>query len=661
MAVAAAGAANGQSWEAGMGVTLRGVGSALVAAAALMSAPAWAGPVGAPMPAAFPAPADVDYPGVITLEVDVRDVERGVFRVRERIPVAKPGPMTLLLPEWLPGNHSPRGDIERLAGLTIAASGASIAWRRDPINVYAFHIEVPAGASTIDVAFQYVSPTARDQGRIVAAPDMLNLQWNNTLLYPAGHWARRIRYEPSVTLPSGWTQAGALDVASVVGDVVKYRPVDLETLVDSPLFAGRHYAREDLDPGAAVPVTLHIFADRPDLLKRDATQVEAHRKLMRQSHLVFGPGHFDRYEFLLALTERISGIGLEHHRSSENATVATYFTEWDKTVSARSLLPHEVTHSWNGKWRRPADLWTPNYDVPMRDSLLWVYEGQTQYWGQVLSARSGLWSKDEALEAIASIAATYENRAGRAWRPLLDTTNEPIISERTPQPWRSWQRPEDYYSESLLIWLDADTLIRELSRGRRSLDSFARDFFSGGEPGDRTPSTYTREDVIAALNEVQAHDWAGFLRARVDEVAPKAPLDGVTRGGYRLVYVEEPGPFQKSVAKRAKTKDFSYSLGIVIGEGGKVTEVLWDSPAFAAGLSLGCEVVAVNGLAFDEDGLKRAVTEAKGTDKSIELLVKEGDRFRTVAIAYRDGLRYPKLERVEGTPDRLGQILAPRR
>lgn len=617
-------------------------------------------PAGAPLPPPITAPNDPakSYPGVIALEVDASDVARGVFRVRQTVPVAAPGPFTLLYPAWLPGNHAPRGQIDKLAGLTITANGQKLAWRRDPVNVYAFHIEVPAGATALEVRFDYLSPTAANQGRIVATPTVLNLQWNSTLLYPAGYYASRIRFAPSVRLPVGWGYALGLETAAREGDVVRLVEADLETLVDSPMFAGAHFKEIDLAPGAEVPVRLNLFGDRPDLIEPSEAQIAAHKRLVEQAYLLFGPGHFDRYDFLLAMSERLGRIGLEHHRSSENAAGPKYFTNWDNEVNARDLLPHEMVHSWNGKWRRPADLWVPNYDVPMRNSLLWLYEGQTSFWGEVLAARSGLWSKEEALDSLALTAAAYEHRAGKSWRPLVDTTNEPILSARRPQPWLDWSRPEDYYAEGALVWLDADQLIRERSAGKRSLDDFAAKFFAGGAPKDRTPSLYTLEDVVATLNAVEPYDWRGFLEARVLSVAPEAPLGGLARGGWRLVYAEEQTKTQKALESVGGSADFLYSLGFQVGAGGKLTRVRWDSPAFLESLTIDATLLAVNGETYSADGLKRAITAAKTSGQPIALLVKEDERYRTVSITYTGGLRYPRLERIEGTPDRLGALYA---
>lgn len=634
--------------------------SALLAAAAILAAatPAAAqlseGPQPAPMPPAIPAPRDVAYPGTIRLEVDLTDTARRIWRVKETIPVAQAGPLTLLYPQWLPGKHAPRGAIDKLAGLVIKADGKVVPWVRDTVDVYAFHLTVPAGVREITAEFQFLTPTAPNQGRVMVTPEMLNLQWEAVALYPAGHFTRRVVVEPRIKLPAGWGYGIALDTVSREADSVRFKPVDFETLVDSPMFAGRYFRQIDLDPGAKFPVRLNVVGDTAGELEVSASVVEKHKNLIRQADKLFGSRPFDRYEFLLAISDRLGSIGLEHHRSSENQVEPGYFTEFDKAVTDRNLLPHEYSHSWDGKYRRPAELWTPNYNVPMRGQLLWVYEGQDQYWGYVLGGRSGMFSKDESLEALAATAATFENRIGRRWRQMEDTGQDPVMSARRPQPWVSWQRSEDYYSEGQLIWLDADTLIRERSGGKRSLDDFARAFF-GGKDGDRTVRPYTFDDVVAALNAVEPYDWAEFLKVRVKDVAVKPPLDGITRGGWKLVYTETPTGFFKAGETANKQTNLTYSLGVVLNREGEVTNVLWDSPAFEAGLTVSTRILAVDGIAYDAERLKTAITAAKD-GRPISLLVKNGDHFQTIAITYKGGLRYPRLERIAGTPDLLSEI-----
>ncbi len=617
------------------------------------------GPQPSPLPPPIPLPVDEPYPGAIKLDVDATDLRRHVFAVHETIPVAGAGDMILLYPEWLPGTHGPGGRADRLAGLVIRAGGQTVKWTRDTVNPFAFHVSAPEGAAALDVDFQFLSAAEMDQGRIVMTPDLLNLQWISMVLYPAGHFARQIEVEPSVKLPDGWHLGTALQTAATEGPVTRFAGVKLDTLVDSPIYAGAHFKRIDLDPGAEPAEHMNVFADREEQLEATPAQIDAHKALAQQIRKLFRSAHFDHYDLLLSVSDQLGFNGLEHLRSSENGTPGDYFTAWDKNPGLRDLMAHEWTHSWNGKFRRPADLWAADLNQPERDSLLWVYEGQTQYWGQILAARSGLWSKAEALDALALDAAEMEQEAGRAWRPLADTTNDPIFQQRRPEPWRNWQRGEDYYVEGALIWLEADTLIRQMSDGERSLDDFAGAFF-GVQDGAPGPLTYTFDDVVHALNDVQAYDWAGFLHQRLDRTGEHAPLGGLAQGGYELTFDDTPNVMLKSAEGLRKSTDLTFSLGLIIGPEGMVKAVRWGGPAYQAGISTGGKIMAVNGFAYESaDDVARAVKSASGGDAPIELLVKDGRRFDTVRIEYHDGLRYPHLTRKAGTPARIDDILAP--
>ena len=640
----------------------------LACAVALFTVPALADPYEGPQPTALPppiaAPRDVAYPGTLKLEVDATDVTRKVFRVRQTLPIfnARSGPVTLLYPQWVPGGHTPRNQLDKMAGLVIRANGKVVPWTRDPVQVFAFHVTPPAGATALDIEFQFLSPMVTEPGRgvrVIMTQEMLNAQWLNLALYPAGYFARRIPIEASIRLPSGWQYGTALETVSTDGGLVRFKTTDFETLMDSPIFAGRYFKRIDLDTSGKSPVRLNIVADRPELLATTPEQIEHHREMVRQADKLYGARHFDHYDFLLALSDRMAGIGLEHHRSSENATDPEYFTDWAANASSRTLLPHEYSHSWNGKFRRPADLWTPNYNVPMRDNLLWMYEGQDTYWGVVLGGRSGLLTAQQSLDALAMTAATYAlGRPGRAWRSVEDSTHDPIIAMRNPIPWTSWQRREDYYTEGQLVWLDADTLIRERTGGRKSLDDFARAFF-GLRDGSWTVLPYTFDDIVAALNGVMPHDWAGFLDARLRQIAPKPPLDGLARGGYRLVLTDEPTDYWKAAETSGKVVNLTYSLGLILRRDGGVSDVLWEGPAFKAGLTSRATILAVNGIAFDPGLLKEAIVAAKTSKAPIELITKDGANYGVVRIDYHDGPRYPRLERIAGTPDLLSKIYEP--
>ena len=611
--------------------------------------------------AEIPAPQDTPYaPGTIKVEVDATNLAQRIFRVKETIPV-QPGELTLLYPEWIPGGHSPRGAIDKVAGITFSANGQELAWKRDTLDVHAFHVTVPEGVQSLVAQFEFLTPTDRAQGRVVMAPDMLNLQWISTLLYPAGHYGHQIRFDPIVTYPAGWTAYTALDVESTSGSTVDYQDVPLDILADSPVYAGRYARQIDLTPaGGKVPVRLSMVADAPKYLETKPEQVAQHKAMVAQALKLFGAQHYDHYDLLFSLSGQMGGNGLEHQRSSENGVGTDYFTGWKEKAGFTDLLAHEYTHSWNGKYRRPADLWTPNYNVPMQDSLLWVYEGQTQYWGNVLAARSGMRPMDASRDALAMVAATYaDNRPGLSWRNVQDTTNDPIIASRAPRAYRNYQMSEDYYSAGQMIWLEADALIRNQTRGKKSLDDFARAFFGVNDGEWKVQDTYTFDDVVATLNGVMPHDWASFLRDRLD--GKVGLTGGIEASGWKLVYKDEPNAYAKAALGDRGGADFVYSLGLSLDKDGKIGDVRWDSPAFNAGLGSGTTVVAVNGQEYGKELLEDAVKAATTGKAPIQLLVKEFDRYRTVAIDYHGGLRYPHLERIKGTPDRLAEIFAPRR
>ena len=614
-------------------------------------------PQPAPEHAPITSPEDLDYPGTIELTVDATDTQRGIFNVREVIPVSAPGPLMLLYPKWLPGYHAPQSPIAFLAGLEVTAGGQRLRWRRDEVEVYAFHIDVPTGVDWIEATFQFVSPTSPSQGRIAVTADMLNVQWNALLLYPAGHFSRRIQVAAGVKLPEGWGYGCALEGLTTEGRVTRFKTVALDVLVDSPVFAGRHYRSIDLEEGGRV--RLNLVADRADLLAATQEQITPHRELVAQADKLFGPRPFDHYDFLVALSNELGTIGCEHHRSTEIKTAADYFTNWKGNAPNRDVMAHEYTHAWNGKFRRGADSWTPTFDRPIRNSLMWVYEGQTQYWGNILSTRSGLWTFEQALESLARTAAIYENRAGRRWRPVSDTTRDPIIASRAPLPWLSWQRSEDYYSEGQLIWLDVDTRIRELSDDTRSLDVFAARFFGKADNRSAATLTYDFDEVVGTLESIASYDWAAFLKEKLESTGSEAPLGGIERGGYRLVYRKTPSAFGLDADRLFDTVSLQFSIGLNVAQNGSVNEVLWESPAFNAGVTAGAHIVAVNGRSYNADELKQAVVDAE-SGGPIELVIKSGSRVRATTLDYHDGLRHPHLERIPGARARIDEIYEPK-
>jgi len=615
-----------------------------------------AGPQPAPLPPPIVAPADTPYPGVISLMVDTTNVNDRVFNVRETIPV-KSGEMTLLYPQWLPGTHSPSNPIGNLAGLVITANGKRVEWVRDRVNMYAFHVDVPQDVTALDLSFQYLGPMDPKRGRI--SDKFANVQWNSALLYPAGYFSRDIKFATTLKMPTGWKYACALDTKSQNGSEVQFQETTLNTLVDSPLYAGANFKRVDLSTGPDNPVYLDIFADKPADMEITPQEVQYHKNLVIEAQKLFNSHHYDHYDFLFSVSDVIGGKGLEHHQSSEDGAAKDYFTDWAAGVAGRALLPHEYTHSWNGKFRRPADLWTPNFNVPMQDDLLWVYEGLTDYYGNVLTARSGMRTAEQARDVWAEYAAYFEISPGRTWRSLIDTTNQPIISSHgnMQQAWQSWQRSYDYYPESDLIWLDADTKIRELSGGKKSLDDFARLFY-GIDNGSYITVTYTLDDLVKALNTVQPYDWAGFFQTRVYDVHLQVPLNGFTQGGYRLVYNDNEPDWLKHEHPSRGTS-FLTSLGFAVSQEGNVEDVIWDGPAFKAGITPDMHLEAVNDEKYTPEGLRETILAAEKNTLPIRLLLKRGDQFVTVSLEYHGGMRYPHLERVNGTPDLLDAVLAP--
>lgn len=631
--------------------------AAAVAATLTFPAVAQTGAAPAARQSVQPAVADRSWPGgAMELAIDASDVTRGVYRITQTIPLAQGmDGITLLFPEWLPGNHAPRGPIAELVDLRFFADGKPVAWRRDPVDVYAFHIDLPSGSRELTARFIHTSPLRPAEGRVTMTPQMLNLQWEKMSLYPAGYRVGRIRIRPEVTLPSGWGVATALEGESRNGDRLSWAETDYGTLVDSPIFAGAYMKGWKLGNSVSLVAT----ADSPELLGLRTSDAIHLVSLVQQSLLTFGTPPFDHYDFLVALSDRLGGIGLEHLRSSENQLEPRNFIQWDEYGWDRNVLAHEFVHSWNGKYRRPDGLMTPDYRQPMVDDLLWVYEGQTQFWGWVLAARSGLQDKQVVLGMIAQAAGILAENPGREWRSVADTTRDPIVSGRKPKPYYSLARGEGYYNEGALLWLEADQLIRQGTAGKKGLDDFARAFFSYRGEADRV-RPYKFADIVSALNAVYPYDWAGFLESRIDEAGRPAPTAGIERAGYRLVWKGEPNPYSKARMDKQRDYDLYFSLGVRIDTDGTVSSTRWAGPAFNAGIVTGARIVAVDTIAYSSTVMNQAIVRAQSSRKPIEILVRRGDRYETVPVPYYDGLRWPWLEPAAKGTAGLDRLLAPR-
>ena len=619
-------------------------------------------PMAPPLPPAMPAARDIPYAGTISLDIDASDTVRGVYSVKQVFPVAA-GTRDLILmqPGWLPGNHSETGPYALLANFHFYADGKEIPWVRDTVAVNAFHLALPEGTKAVTATFVHTSPVLPREGRVTMTREMLNLQWEKMSLYPAGYYTRQLPFKATVKVPAEWEVFTALDGKVRQGDTLTWDETDYQRLVDSPIFAGKYAQRTDLGHG----VWMDAVADKPELLKIAPEHMQYYRNLVNESLATFGARHFDHYDFLLALTDRMGGIGLEHHRSSENQYEPKAWTDWDAMDWDHNVIAHEFVHSWDGKYRRPADLWTPDYQQPMQNTLMWVYEGQTQFWGYVLAARSGVQSKQTVTDMFAVAVAKYlEGTPGRAWRSVEDTVNAPQLAHRRPLPYVSLTRSEDYYVEGALTWLEADQIIRQGTKGKKGLDDFAKAFF-GMRDGDWGELTYDFDEVVATLNGVYPYDWATFLKTRLYETNQPAPTRGIEMAGYKLVWKEEPNAFEKAANSERHTLSLAYSLGVSLDKDGTVTSTQWESAAFKAGLVNGVQITAVNGTAYSADAIKAAITAAKtggeAAGKPITLLTKRDDQYQTIEIDYHDGLRWPWLESTTpGKANGFDRLLEPR-
>jgi predicted metalloprotease with PDZ domain len=596
----------------------------------------------------------------IRLHVDLTDAPRNIYHAKLNIP-AKPGAMSLVFPEWIPGNHRPSGPIAALTGIHMEAAGKPLIWQRDDLDMYAFHITVPEGVSEIEVSMDAItSDDSAGGGGPAASSNLLDLNWNAVVLYPQVADSGAVEFAASVKLPAGWKFGTALVSAHVSGDEVEFAPVSLTTLVDSPLIAGEHYRRIELTTATDSPAhVMDLVADSEADLAMTPQDLAAYKKLVAETGALFGARHYQQYHFLYTLSDQVGGHGLEHHQSNDSAAAERTLLDPDLHLLYADLIPHEFSHSWNGKYRRPAGLATRNYQEPMVGDLLWVYEGLTDYLGNLLAERSGLTSPAQYREALAATAASLDHRTGRSWRPLEDTARSvQILRTISGQKWLSWRRGLDYYPEGELIWLEVDSIIRQQTHGQRSLDDFCRRFH-GGQSGPAMVVSYTFDDVVHALNDVAPYDWASLLRERVGATSTHAPLGGIEGEGWRLVYNDQPNAITKAAEKLSKFADFSYSLGFSVDRDGKLNDVVVGSPAYQSGLGPGMKLIAVNGRKWTPPVLHAAVKASQGSTAPIELLVENAQFFRTYSISYHEGKKNPHLERISGKPDLMENLLRP--
>jgi predicted metalloprotease with PDZ domain len=597
--------------------------------------------------------------GAVALTVRLPDPGQKILYVHETIRV-KPGALTLFYPKWIPGDHSPDGPIEQVMGLQFTAAGQRVAWRRDELDRFAFHLTIPAGVQQLDVDFQF-------PGGARATPDLLDLTWDQVALYQPGPTKAQL-FQPTLVIPAEWKYATALDTATNDGGRIAFKPVPFNTLVDSPVIAGKYFRSIDVTPnGSSVRRWLDMVGDSAAAIGISDQQLAGFRHLIEQAQALFHSHHYDSYHLLLTLSDHTSVGGLEHHQSSDDRarSGAKMFADADHFMLDGSLLPHEYTHSWNGKFMRPADLWTTDFEQPMRPELLWVYEGLTVYLGDVLTVRSGLWSADTWREVVAYRAADMANRTGRAWRPLIDTTI--AVDYSAPNAWANWRRQNDFYREGQLLWLAVDMKIREMSHDKHSIDDFAQIFF-GVDDGSFVTRTYTFDDVVAALDKVQPWDWASFLHGWVNGTDERQVplLSGIEASGWKLVYTDQPSSYQNVLENvgmgelEGKGINAMPTIGVFLHGDGNVVDVLWDGPAFKAGLAPGMKLAAINDRPFSASVLREEIVGARQSKKPLRLRMEHDGASELHAVQYDGGLKYPHIVRVPGKIDYLQQILAPK-
>ena len=599
----------------------------------------------------------------ITLAVDAREAPRKIFHAQLTVP-ATPGTLTLYYPKWIPGEHAPDGPIVDLAGLKFTGNGQTLNWRRDLTDMFIIHVEVPAGVSSVEASLDYLSP-AGERGfseSASATARMTVVSWNQVLLYPSGFPADQISYSASLRLPAGWKFGSALPVASHNGDEIHFKPTSLYTLVDSPVIAGEYLKVVPLSPAGEYPQhEMDIAADSAAALDAPPEVWQDYRNLVSQAYALFGARHYRDYHFLYSLSNHVAHFGLEHHESDDSRVGEDGLTNPSERSLVAGLLPHEYVHSWNGKYRRPADLSTPDYEKPMVTTMLWVYEGLTSYLGDVLTARSGLWTPQQYREELAMIGAMLDHSPGRTWRDLQDTNDAAQILYFAPEQWSSWRRSTDFYDEGVLDWLWADIIIRQQTHNQKSLNDFCKLFYAGATPQpNHAPMVkpYTFEELMNALNQIAPYDWRGFWHERLTTHAVHAPLGGIEGSGWRVVYTDTPSEMSKLEEQERKAIDAEYSVGLLLrAEDGTVIDTVHGALAATAGIGPGMKLIAVNGRKFTPEVWHDALKATKAANGPLQLLIENTDYFTTYSLNYHGGEMYPHLEREASQPDLLSDII----
>ncbi len=592
----------------------------------------------------------------INLTVDATRAPLKILRATLQIP-AHPGPLTLYYPKWIPGLHEPAGPVANVTGLRFSANTQTIPWRRDPLDVYTFHVDVPQGASQLDVSFDYLEPSGGGGPAAGATTDkLLVLNWNQVLLYPAGAPAAQIIFKSRLVLPAGWKFGTALPVANQANDEVNFQPAALDRLIDSPLLAGEYYRAIDLTPpGEPIHHEIDMVADSAEALAMPDDVKHGLTNLVVESGKLFGTRHYREYHFLLTLSDHTAHFGVEHHESNDSRLPERVFLSPGAAREVGGLLAHEFAHSWSGKFRRPQGECVADFQAPMETDLLWVYEGNTSYLGDVLATRSGMWTPEDYHQNIAGVAASLGvGRPGRTWRPVLDTAVA-VPGLLGGAGWGNWRRGSDYYEEGELIWIEVANIIHTESHGQKSFEDFFRSFYGGPNNGPEV-KCYTFDELVRALNQTVPYDWAKFLNGRLMSTSPEAPVAGLEAGGWKLVFTSEPAGGSRGVRGVSAA---SYSIGLTLSVDGTVSDALYGGPAFKSGIAPGMKVVAVNGRAYRPELLADAIKASKSNSAPIQLLVVSDEYYKSCTIDYHDGERYPHLVRDPERPDYLDEVLKP--
>jgi predicted metalloprotease with PDZ domain len=596
----------------------------------------------------------------VSLFVDATEAPRKIFHARLTIP-AKPGSLTLYYPKWIPGEHGPTGPVQDLAGLKFTAGGKTLTWRRDLLDGWTFHVDVPAGVSSVEAALDFISPAGAEgiyTGGATATDRMAVINWNDMVLYPAGWPSDDLTYTASLRLPADWKFGTSLAIASQSGAEIRFAPVSLTMLVDGPVITGEYLKVVPLNPGQTPPVELDVAADSAAALDAPAEVWEHYKNLVTQTNALFGAQHYRDYHFLFSLSDHVAHFGLEHHESNDSRLWERALVDPPKRLLGAGLLSHEFVHSWNGKYRRPAGLATPDYEKPMETDLLWVYEGLTEYLGEILTGRMGERTPEEFRDALAYMAAVLDHTPGRAWRNLQDTADGVPAMQDAPPQWQSWRRTLDYYQEDELNWLWADTIIRQQTHGQKSLDDFCH-IFHGPPSGPPQVKTYTFDDIVSTLNQVAPYDWRGFWTERLTNHGPGAPLGGIEGSGWKLVYDNTRSSLIQALEAQRASVNAAFSIGLWLKDDGLITDTVEGMPAAVAGIGPGMKLVAVNGRHFSKDVLKDALAQGKASSEPLELLIENTDYYKAYKVDYHGGEKFPHLVRDQSKPDLLSDIIKP--